>query len=247
MRVLLTRPREQAEATARRLAALGHEPLVAPLLTIVPVAGDPPREPFHALVVTSANAVSALDRVVAKLPVFAVGERTAARIRKAGFGEVTAEADAGRLATRIAGAIPRGARLLHVAGRDRKPEPQASLAAAGFSVRTWVAYKADAIERIPEILAQALRNGTIDAALHYSRRTVEMALALTRAGGMEGELLGLPHVCLSEDVATPLRAAGAGRLTIAVEPDETSLFAALALCESAGEPAGASRPRLQGC
>jgi uroporphyrinogen-III synthase len=31
MRILVTRPREQAEATAARLAALGHAPLVAPL------------------------------------------------------------------------------------------------------------------------------------------------------------------------------------------------------------------------
>ena len=56
MRILVTRPREQGEATAARLAALGHEALVAPLLTIVPTSGFPPAGPCDALIVTSANA-----------------------------------------------------------------------------------------------------------------------------------------------------------------------------------------------
>ncbi len=36
MRVLVTRPEPQAETTASRLVALGHEPVVAPMLVVVP-------------------------------------------------------------------------------------------------------------------------------------------------------------------------------------------------------------------
>ena len=169
------------------------------------------------------------------LPVYAVGERTAALIRAAGFGDVTAEPDATRLAARIVASVRRGARVLHVAGRDRKPEPEASLNAAGVAVETFVAYEAAAAEQLPEALAAALRAGALDAALHYSVRTVETALALARAIGVEDAFLRLAHVCISEEVAAPLRARGAARLTIAAEPDETSLFAALALCESPGD------------
>ena len=127
-----------------------------------------------------------------------------------------------------------GRALLHVAGRDRKPEPEASLTAAGVAVETFVAYEAVAAEQFPEAVAEALRAGALDAALHYSVRTVETALALARAIGVEDAFLRLSHVCISEEVAAPLRARGAARLTIAAEPDETSLFAALALCESSG-------------
>ncbi|MFL5209704.1 MAG: uroporphyrinogen-III synthase [Microvirga sp.] len=234
MRVLLLRPRRQAEATALRLESLGHAPLVAPLLRIDETAARPPGGSFAALVVTSANGVPALARFAEPLPVYAVGERTAALIRAAGFGDVTAEPDATRLAARIVASVRRGARVLHVAGRDRKPEPEASLNAAGVVVETFVAYEAVAAEQLPEALAEALRAGALDAALHYSVRTVETALALARAIGVEDAFLRLTHVCLSEEVAAPLRARGAARLTIAAEPDETSLFAALALCESAG-------------
>ena len=53
MRVLVTRPRAQAEATAARLAALGHVALVAPLLEIVRTAERPPRGPFDAVIAGS--------------------------------------------------------------------------------------------------------------------------------------------------------------------------------------------------
>ena len=144
------------------------------------------------------------------------------------------EPDATRLAARIVASVRRGARVLHIAGRDRKPEPEASLTAAGVAVETFVAYEAAAAEQFPEAVAEALRAGALDAALHYSVRTVETALGLARAIGVEDAFLRLSHVCISEEVAAPLRARGAARLTIAAEPDETSLFAALALCESSG-------------
>jgi uroporphyrinogen-III synthase len=233
MRVLVTRPHAQAEATARRLESLGHKVIVAPLLTVAATGEPTPPGPFAALVVTSVNAVPALAGLNRALPVFAVAARTAALVREAGFSAVTAAADAEALAGAILRAIPPGARaqarLLHVAGRDRKPEPQASLEAAGFPVATWIAYKAVAERELPAAIGAALRAGTLDAALHYSRRTAETALALTRAAGLEEAFLRLPHTCLSEDVAAPLREQGAPRLIVAGGPDEASLFAALAL------------------
>ncbi|HEX8665058.1 MAG TPA: uroporphyrinogen-III synthase [Beijerinckiaceae bacterium] len=229
MRVLVTRPRGQAEATARRLAELGHEALTAPLLTVVATGAPAPPGPFAALIVTSANAVPALGGLDKAFPVFAVGARTAALVGNAGFATVTAAADAEALAETILKAVPPGARLLHVAGRDHKPEPQASLEAAGLPFATWIAYEAVAERELPAALDAALRGGTLDAALHYSRRTAETALALARAAGLEEAFLRLAHSCLSEDVAAPLREQGAPRLIVADEPDQASLFAALAL------------------
>ncbi|HEX8165242.1 MAG TPA: uroporphyrinogen-III synthase [Beijerinckiaceae bacterium] len=229
MRVLVTRPRAQAESTARRLAALGHEALVAPLLTVAATGEPPPSGPFHALIVTSANAVPALASLDKGLPVFAVGGRTAALVRDAGFAVVTAAADAARLAGALLRATPAGVCLLHVTGRDHKPEPRASLEAAGFPVETWIVYEAVAAQALPEALAGALSDGTLGAALHYSRRSAETVLALAEAAGLREAFLGLAHACLSEDAAAPLREQGAARLIVAGEPDEASLFSALAL------------------
>lgn len=232
MRVLVTRPREQGERTAARLAALGHEPLLAPLLSVRPTGAPPPRGPFDALIATSANAAPALAGFDRTLPVFAVGERTAAAVRAAGFADMrAAEGDASRLAALVAGALPATARLLHVAGRERKSEPEAALAARGFTVETFVAYEAVAAQALPEILARALRERALDAALHYSRRSAETALALARAAALADAFLSLRHLCLSQDVAAPLREQRTARLIVAEEPDEAALFTALASCE----------------
>jgi uroporphyrinogen-III synthase len=233
MRILVTRPREQGEATAARLAALGHEALAAPLLTIARTDETPPAGPFDALIVTSANAVPALAGFDKTLPVFAVGERTAALVRAAGFANAGAAAgDGASLAALAASSLPPGARLLHAAGRDRKPEPRASLVRAGFAVETFAAYEAVAATELPESLSRALREGALDGALHYSRRTVEIAIGLASAAGFMESFLSLRHLCLSADVASPLREEGAARLIVAGEPDEASLLAALALCDS---------------
>ena len=237
MRVLVTRPRAQAEATAARLAALGHVALVAPLLEIVRTAERPPRGPFDAVIVTSANAVPALASFDKTAPAFAVGQRTALLLREVGFTDVrSAQGDAAAVAKLASRSLKRDARLLHVAGRDRKLEPAASLVRAGFTVETFVAYEAVAAKAVPETMAIALHGGSLDAALHYSRRTVETALALTGAVGLGESFLSLHHLCLSADVAAPLKERGARRLIVAQTPSEASLFAGLALCRSSGVP-----------
>jgi uroporphyrinogen-III synthase len=233
MRILVMRPRAQGEATAARLAALGHEPIVAPLLTIMPTDEKPPAGPLDALIVTSANAVPSLAGFDKALPLFAVGARTAALAREAGFAaSCAAEGDAGDFAALVAGALRAGSRLLHIAGRDHKPEPAASLARAGFVVETFLAYEAVPAKVLPESMERALREQSVEAALHYSRRTVATAIALTHAAGRAKRFLALSHLCLSRDVAAPLQDEGATRLIIAEAPNEASLFAALALCDS---------------
>ncbi|MBN6822197.1 uroporphyrinogen-III synthase, partial [Methylobacterium organophilum] len=87
MRIWVARPEPGATRTGAALADLGHAPLVAPVLAVRPTAAAPPVGPFAALLLTSANAVSALRPALRDapalrgLPVFAVGARTAALAR----------------------------------------------------------------------------------------------------------------------------------------------------------------------
>src|SRR5262249_33099489 len=91
MRVLVTRPIEDARGTAARLIRLGHTPLVSPLLEVHFLEG--PKLSFanvQAIVATSANGVRALIRrtTTRDLPIFAVGAQTAEAAREAGFTNV---------------------------------------------------------------------------------------------------------------------------------------------------------------
>ena len=230
MRVLVTRPQADAERTGRELAARGHEAVIAPVLRIESTGASPPSGSFDAVILTSANAVPALVSLgagAAALPAFAVGERTAAAAAAAGFADVrAAEGDAASLAGLVARTAPSRAKLLLVAGRDRKPEPHAALSAAGFAVATWVAYGAVAVERLPGAGESALRERRLDAALHYSRRSAGVLLDLVDGAGLAAEFRALAHVCLSADAAAPLQAAGAQHVVIAGRPDETALLTA---------------------
>ena len=89
MKLLILRPEPGASETAARAKAIGLEPVVAPLFEIIGVAG-PPVEPgrFEAVLLTSANGARHAPAGLTVLPCFAVGERTAAAARSAGFGEV---------------------------------------------------------------------------------------------------------------------------------------------------------------
>src|ERR1700750_503441 len=88
MRILVTRPLEYGAENAQRLAGLGHEALLASLLTVAIHDGAPlPLAGVQAVLATSANGVSALAArtTVRDLPVFAVGPQTAEAAERAGF------------------------------------------------------------------------------------------------------------------------------------------------------------------
>src|SRR3954468_22424114 len=94
MAVLVTRPHPDDEATAAGLRAGGFEVLLAPMLRFEPVAfHDDLDAPCGAVVVTSANALRGLSPHLTgsrllKLPLFTVGEHTAAVARSIGFENV---------------------------------------------------------------------------------------------------------------------------------------------------------------
>jgi uroporphyrinogen-III synthase len=225
MRVLVTRARPEAERTADQLARRGHTVTAAPLTEPVPTGEPMPSGPFDAFVVTSARAVRALENVGRRsLPALAVGERTAAALRDAGFQDVrTGPGEAAGLAELASRLFPAGARLLHVAGRHRKAEPEASLMAHGHRVRIWEAYEAKAIECFPGEVAAGLRAGQFDAVLHFSRRSAGLFVELAERAGLRPQLSMPTHLCLSPDVAVPFVGL-ATRVVVADQPREAEML-----------------------
>ena len=117
MRVLVVRPEADARRTAARLAARGHEAIVAPVLRIEATGEPAPESPFDAVAVTSMNAVPALASIrdrIAGAPLFAVGRRTADAMAAAGLpGVQVAQGDGASLAGLVAATIPAGGTVLH--------------------------------------------------------------------------------------------------------------------------------------
>lgn len=232
MRLLITRPEPDATRSAQALHERGYDVLLAPLMHMQAIDADLGDGPFAGVLITSANAARAAQAhsrfgELKRLPVFAVGNRSAEAAREAGFENVSSAAGAladlvGLVLARFAGS---DARVVYFAGEDRAGDLAAGLATRGIAVHTAVVYRAVARNTLPDDAAQALASGGLDGAVHYSRRSAATLLRLAGQAGALNAVLGLTHCCLSDEVASPLRDAGAGRILVAPHPDEAALIA----------------------
>jgi uroporphyrinogen-III synthase len=231
MRVLVTRPLPEGERTAATLRAKGHDVLLAPLMQVRPIpaalAGN-----WSAIVITSANALRVLTKdqlaPLLKLPLYAVGDRSAEAARNAGFREVrSAQGDAAALTRLIDECYANeNAPHLYLAGVDRAADIVGALAAKGIKVTTVEVYRTMSIGFPPDLLT-AIEQDRLDAVLHFSRRNAENFIIGAKTAGLAAKALALKQLCLSAQVAEPLTLAGAQDVVIARRPDEASLLALL--------------------
>ena len=228
MRILVTRPLPDGERTAATLRARGYDVMVAPLMTVKPVAADLPGN-WAAVIITSANAIRALSQqqlaTLTKLPLYAVGARSAEAARDAGFKDVhSADGDAGDLMRLICERAKHSGPHLYLAGENRAADVERELSKRGVTACTVVVYKNVTTGFRPELVA-ALRAGTIDVVLHFSRRSAENYIGGAAEAGVRIEALAPRQLCLSAQIAEPLQ--GATDVTVAAHPDEASLLALL--------------------
>ncbi len=219
--LLVLRPEPGASVTAAVADALGFAAIVAPLFTVRAVDWSPPATPPRAVLLTSANAArlgGAGLQTLSRLPLYAVGESTAAAARDAGFTRIaigTAGIDA------IVGQARRDGidRLLHLAGREHRPPDDARVA-----IERRIVYASDAVTSLPEAARAALPQAI---ALLHSPRAAALFATLVDPGNIS-------IVAIS---AAARDAAGPGWRAIAVadRPTDASLLAAAAkLCDHGG-------------
>jgi len=231
VRLLVTRPEPDAQRTAAKLRARGHNVLIAPLLRVELLASDLGEGAWCAVTMTSANAARALERhprlaELVRLPIFVVGRRTAEVARAAGFGDVSsADGDERDLARLISGRL-RGSTgpLLYLAGQDRGGDLASDLAMHGLQVRVVEVYRANKASRLPSEAEQALKEGQLDGVLHYSRRSAQAYLECAAAADVLNSALEPFHCCLSPQVAEPLKMAGAADVRVAALAEQAALL-----------------------
>jgi uroporphyrinogen-III synthase len=236
MAVLVTRPHPDNEATAATLRARGLEVLLAPMLRFEALAlQDDADARYGAVIVTSANALRGVEQHAAgkrllKLPLFAVGEHTAAAARHAGFETViSANGDAASLRDAVlarvkAKELKKASPLLYLAGADLARDLAGDLGERGFTVVTQTTYRMVPVSALPREVSDGFAANRIKAVLHYSRRSARAFLEATRAAGVEISALAVPQCCISDAVASIVRDAGATQVLTARAPDENALL-----------------------
>ncbi|MDE8346275.1 MAG: uroporphyrinogen-III synthase [Acidocella sp.] len=222
MKVLVTRPEPGASATAAKLEALGHEAILAPSLTIRPVAARLPAAPA-ALIITSGQAVPCLPPAFSHVPVFCVGDATAGRLRAAGFPRVeSARGDAEDLFRLVTARKLAGLHVMAVGERHGIALAQ-RLRAAGLTVTRRKVYAAKPVRAIPAQALAALAAGEVNAALFYSAESARAFVRLSPPGTQ-----AMIACALSSAVAGALCGLPWASIRVAVAPSEADMMALLA-------------------
>jgi uroporphyrinogen-III synthase len=229
--VLITRPQPQADETARRIAAMGLVPLVAPMLEVAAVAVPwPPPETIQAILITSSNALLAeLCALGPDIPLLAVGDATAARAHRAGHRRVySAAGDAAalkNLATQLC-AID-GGTLLLASGHGQGHGLAAVLRQHGFAVAHHEVYRAAPVAEIPADTRAALQSGAVQAALFFSAETARVFVELAVSAGLRDATAHVDALAISPSTASALAPLPWRRFRVAVQPNQNDLMALL--------------------
>lgn len=236
MKALVTRPAEDAAPLVRALAERGIEALLAPMLTIAP-APDAARRladllaGAQAVLFTSANGVRAFAAASQRreLPVFAVGDASAAAARIANFRTVaSAGGDVEDLAELVAARLaPQGGALVHAAGTTVAGDLAGRLGALGFTVHRAPIYDARPAAALDAEAAAALRGGDAALALFFSPRTAATFVRLAAAAAVAESCRAMAAFALSPAVAAALAALSWRAVRVAATPSQQDMLAAL--------------------
>ncbi|MCH8558827.1 MAG: uroporphyrinogen-III synthase [Balneolia bacterium] len=227
--VWFTRPLSGDEVRLAR--ANGIEPIVHPLIAIQfePVSGiteqalklpDP-----DAVLFTSRNAVDAFlaCRVarpgwLAGKPVFAVGERTAARLTEAGLNPIfpTTRQDGTEVATIIVNTFAEGAVIWHFCAKNKRPEAEQIIQQGKLNYHSITSYSTILLDKV------AMPEEPFEAVVFYSPSAVQ---AFVNSGVKVAP--DIQVVSIGRTTAQALRDAGISNVTIADRPSTESLIKAI--------------------
>ncbi|MBJ3776859.1 uroporphyrinogen-III synthase [Acuticoccus mangrovi] len=213
--VAITRPEPQAADTARRVAEAGHFPLLAPLFEMTPLGDPGTPDGIGAIAVTSRTGARLLAHHPAfhHLPVFAVGDATAAEARRSGFRTVrSAAGDVDALFALLAEAE---GPIVHMTGEAHAGDLVERLIARGERAERRILYRMAPAAGLPAA-------ERVDAVMLFSPH----AATRYRALATEPPWRHAPCVALSPAVAARLPESLA--VTVAEAPTEAAALAALA-------------------
>lgn len=225
--VAITRPREDALQQAALLESQGIRCFIVPMLEIEPLPEASEQlhaalaDHIQAICITSKHALPALvaPTQAKHLPLFVVGEATAAAASALGFENVhisggTAES----LLTDVrAHCRPEQGAILYARGKDITLDLASALCGDGYDVSEVIIYNAHTTTSLPHDYVEALQRGEVDEVHFYSERSAENYVALVT----QNNLLSAHHQircrAISNKVARPLTAIPFSSTTLTVK------------------------------
>jgi uroporphyrinogen-III synthase len=226
MRIILTRPLEDAAPLADKLRKLGHVPIITPLLKIEARQNIsvPPKQ-YQAICLTSANAIRVMGSIdaIENIPVFAVGQQSEQMANDKGFVQVSAHGGEviGLHRFLIGHLKPEDGPLLYLSGAETSGDMQGRLQDSGFVVDRIITY--DAVKSSLADFTDEIESA--EAVLLYSPRTAKLWATEIETLKLTYVACRIKHICLSANVAANLPQSWPR--AIAAAPTESALLALL--------------------
>lgn len=239
MRLLITRPAEQADKTIEGLENRGHTCILEPMLHVVHTHAPLPPDSgakingWDGILVTSLNAIPALlSPFIANgrtdIPVLSTGEATKLALEEIGFTNVT---HANGSALDVAAHVPEwlgknqldsSAKILYPSAQKTAHDLSALLKAMNVSCHTWIVYQTQEATKFSATTEQALGSGAIDGVLLYSPRSARCFGQLVQQTKTSGN--DLVYFVLSDNIAGALPNVPKTSIFIASEPNEEAML-----------------------
>lgn len=206
MRILITRAENEAVNLGNAVKALGCEPLVAPMLDIQFKEDPIDLEGVQGIVVTSGNAIRALEKASEErdIPVYCVGPQTRKLAESLGFTQVHNSFGGIKNLPILIGreSAPDKGPLLLLHGGNLTGNPVQELNKARFRVRSLRVYSAGPVDEFPEDVRTSLeKDGAPDLATFFSIRTFKMFRELAQKEGLIDIFRDTAALCISPAVA----------------------------------------------
>ena len=223
--------------TAQRLRAMGHGVVTMPLFDIRPLpAGDDGTRP-DLIAFTSVHGVRHHPHQPewSSVPVFAVGDATAAAARRFGYGHVhSANGNLRDLQALILRSAPTGSRLIHFCAREPAGDLAAYLRCRGFEADRRNVYEAVA-RPLAELRGLLLDRPKVQGIVVHSPKAGQRAAELVADSGWLGTVF-----CLSEACAQDFRGIARVVVKCAPRPTERALMETIRQATGGGCQAAAT-------
>jgi uroporphyrinogen-III synthase len=228
--IWLTRPVPQALTTFKKLSERGYLVHREPLLTVHPVSFTIPSDPFRAVIVTSQSAIPALEKCPALLPIFTVGDQSAAKIqehfpkRKVFSAQKDGKALMEMIQKHYASS---GLPFLYLTGDTIKVPLDTLLTAKRYPTQRVIVYETKGAKHLSFPLLQALKDKAITTILVYSQKSAEILRELIEKYQLDQSLGLTTVITLGDDIKESLNGLQFNQIMTAPHPTDDALLGVL--------------------
>lgn len=200
MKILITRPIDEATALAKEITDLGHHPVIAPLLEIELFQSIDFKDfgKYEAIIISSKNTLKAISNADKKLKLFIVGEQSTEFAKSLGFINTTY---AGSNITELKKYIDPCNNLLYLSGIDISDD----LSSLGNKITRLEVYQAKAIKSASNDFLSFIKLNHLKLCVFFSKRTAQIFLNLIKKYKLESYCDKMISLSLSDAIDNNLK------------------------------------------